>query len=119
MGIFMIEYRMLKDDERKLARQLCLEHNLDFPIRPECSFGAFDNGNLVGVVALKKVYQIEPLINISGSALVSQVLAEKALACASIVTGEVEVITKKSAELFEKYGFIVTDVEMTILKKEV
>jgi N-acetylglutamate synthase-like GNAT family acetyltransferase len=115
----MIEYRGLKIEELSEARALCVAKDLDFPSRPECVFGAFENGKLVGICALKKVYQVEPLVNISGSALVSQVLGEKVLACASLVTSEVEVITKNSAELFEKYGFVITDKDMTILHRSV
>jgi len=109
---------MAKDAERDLLRQFCFENNFDFPTRPECVFVAIEDGKLVGLCALKKVYQVEPLINVSGSALVTQILAEKVLACAGLVTHEVMAMTQKP-DLYERYGMVVTDKDMTILTKGV
>jgi hypothetical protein len=116
----MIEYRAIKQTEVQLAMDFCKENGLEFPIPYQIAFGAFDDGKLVGLCALKKSYQIEPFLNTTIHASVSQVLAEKTLACASLLSGEVMALvkTRDNAELFERYGFTIRDKNIFYLEKE-
>ena len=116
----MITYRAIKQTEVQLAMDFCKENRLEFPIPFEIAFGAFEDGTLVGLSTLKKVYQIEPLINTTVHASVSQVLAEKVLACASLLSPEVMALvkTRDNAELFERYGFTIRDKNIFYLEKE-
>lgn len=100
----------------------CLSKEVNPPIDSSIIFGAYDNGILVGVCALKQVYQIEPLI-VEGSPHVTQILGEKMMAVASLSAHEVIAMIKSENESYinqlERYGFVITDKSMTILKKEV
>ena len=117
----MLEYRTARKEELDEIRALCVAKGVDFQKNFEVCFIAIDNGKIVGVCSLKKVYQIEPLVNASGSASAGQILAEKAMACASLVCNEIQAMvrTPEVAEMFERYGLEVTDTNMTIMRKEV
>jgi hypothetical protein len=117
----MINYRAIRKEEEPIAIEFCQEHGYDFPIPYEVAFGAFDNGVLVGVCALKKVYQIEPLVSNIKYGGIAQVLAEKVMACASLVTREVTALVKlpENVELFERYGFVVRDENITSIYKDI
>ncbi len=117
----MIEYRAIHKDDIQSVVTFCKEQGYDFPIPFEIAFGAYEEGKLVGLCALKKVYQIEPLINASGHAGVAQILAEKVLACASLLTTEVTALVKKdeNASMFERYGFKLRDDDIISIYKEI
>jgi len=116
----LIEYRTIRKSELELAVQFCKDNGFEFPIPYEVAFGAFDGGKLIALCALKKMYQIEPLINTVNGGHISAVLAEKVMACASIVTTEVVALSKdtKSIDMFKRYGFKVRDENVTFISKE-
>lgn len=117
----MIEYRTIKTQEDALkAKQLCDKNGLEFPYPNEIMFGAFDGNEIVGFSALKKVYQIEPIINSTIHGHVTSVLMEKVLASASIHTNEVTglVSRKEHLDLYKKVGFKILE-ESTPIKKSV
>jgi len=116
----MITYRAIKRTEIQLAMDFCKKNGYEFPIPYEIAFGAFDGDVLVGLCALKKVYQIEPFINTTVHASVSQILAEKTLACASLLSNSVMALVKDrdNAELFERYGFTIRDKNIFHIEKE-
>jgi hypothetical protein len=117
----MITYRTLKSqDDFVKARILCTEQGIGFPITAEVCFGAFDGDKLVGFSALRKVYKLEPLINVSGHGHVAHVLSEKVLGCASVYTDIIECFTDKEEyiNLYEKTGFeLVQDKVYRLAKK--
>jgi len=117
----VIDYRKIQQTDIEKVVDFCKENSLEFPIPYEVAFGAFDDGVLVGLCALRKVYQIEPLISNVKYGGISQILAEKVLACASLITREVTALVKKSenVELFKKYGFKTRDESITSIYKEV
>jgi hypothetical protein len=117
----MIDYRGIRKDEVQVAIDFCKENGLEFPLPYEVVFGAFDDGVLVGLCALKKVYQIEPLIANVKYGGITQILAEKVIACASLVTREVTALVKdsKNVELFKRYGFTVRDESITSISKDI
>ena len=117
----MIDYRVIKQSEVQMAMDFCKEKGFDFPIPYEVAFGAFDDGILIGVCALKKVYQIEPLVTNLKYAGVPQILAEKVMACASLITREVTALVKlpENVELFKRYGFTVRDEDVTSIYKDI
>jgi hypothetical protein len=120
-AIFMITYRAIRKTEQQTALNFCRENGLDLPVPFELAFGAWDDDILIGICVLKKTYQIEPLINTSAYGVVAQILAEKTMACASLISNEVVALVKdeKTAELFEKYGFVIRDKNVTYISKEI
>jgi hypothetical protein len=118
----MIIYRTLKTEEDFVkAKILCIEQGIGFPVNAELCFGAFDEEKLVGFSALRKVYKLEPLINVSGHGHVAHVLSEKVLACASIYTNIIECFTDKKEliDLYEKGGMEVIQDNVYRLAKKV
>jgi hypothetical protein len=117
----MITYRAIKQVEQQTALDFCRENGLDFPVPYEVAFGAWDNDILIGICVLKKMYQIEPLINTSAYSIVGQILAEKVMGVASLITSEVTALVRddKTSELFQKYGFIIRDKNVTYISKEI
>ena len=117
----MIDYRKIQQTDIEKVIDFCKENGLEFPIPHEVAFGAFDDGVLVGLCALRKVYQIEPLISNIKYGGISQVLAEKVMACASLVTREVTALVKspENVSLFERYGFKTRDRNITSIYKEI
>lgn len=116
----MITYRAIKQTEVQLSMDFCKKNGYEFPIPFQMAFGAFDGDELVGLCALKKVYQIEPFINSTVHASISQVLAEKTLAVASTVTDSVMALVKDrdTSDLFERYGFTLRDKNIFYIEKE-
>lgn len=116
----MIEYRAIRKSEIELAVQFCKDNGFEFPLPYEIAFGAFDDGVLVGLCAMKKVYQIEPLVSNAKYGGIAQILAEKTMACASLLTTEVVALVKNTdnINLFKKYGFKVRDENITFISKE-
>jgi len=116
----MIEYRAIRKDEIQMAVDLCKQSGLEFPIPYEIAFGAFEDNRLVGICVLRKVYQIEPLISFSKHASTPQILAEKVMACASLVTNEVSALVRNKAYLseYQRYGFKIRDENITSIYKE-
>ena len=116
----MIEYHKIRKSEIELAIQFCKDNGFEFPIPYEVAFGAFDGEKLIALCALKKMYQIEPLINTVKMGHISAVLAEKVMACASLVTDEVVALSKdtESIDMFKRYGFKVRDENVTSIYKE-
>lgn len=116
----------LQDDEKyEEVRQFCSHYQVAVPQRNSIAFGAYnDYGNLVGLAAIKVIHQIEPLILEEGySPRITQTLGEKAMAVISTVSNEVTGLVKDENSSYilqlEKYGFVVTDRNMTVLKKKV
>jgi hypothetical protein len=116
----MITYRAIKKTEIQLAMDFCKENGLEFPIPFDVAFAAFDEDKIVGICALKKMYQIEPLINTTSHAGVAQVLAEKTMAVASVLTDSVFALVKDrdTSDLFERYGFTLRDKNIFYIEKE-
>lgn len=114
-----MEYRRVRLDNEIM--QFCLSHDIQPPEMGDVIFAAYDNGVLIGVCGLKVIYQVEPLIA-PGSSMVAQTLGEKALAVASMQAHRVVAMVKSEkkdfVEQLERYGFIITDKFVTILKKE-
>jgi len=117
----MIEYRAIKQSELELAVTFCNENGLEFPIPYEIAFGAFKEGVLIGLCALKKMYQIEPLISNGENGIVAQILAEKTMAVASMVTNEIVALCKdtSNAKMFTHYGFKLRDDNITFISKDI
>lgn len=119
----MITYKKLDAQYAQRAKDFCDKANLDFPVTAEIIFIATnEQDEIVGLSALKKVYQLEPLI--SNSPIVAMVLAEKAMSLVALANiPEVMAIVNDNKTEFivqlERYGFIVTDKHMTVLVKEV
>ena len=116
----MIEYRSIKQHDLPEAIQYCLDNGVQLPNPLEIAFGAWEDDKLVGICALKKTYQIEPLVNTSKYGGVAQILAEKVMACATLITKEVIGLVKspETVHLFEKYGFVVRDANIALIEKE-
>ena len=115
-----MEYRRIRLDDEVV--ELCLQKQIDPPTIGDIIFGAYDDGKLVGICALKQILQVEPLVAESSS-LSAHVLAEKALAVAAMNAHQVVAMVRSDNTNFisqlERYGFVITDKSMTILKKEV
>ena len=90
----MIKYELLKTKHVEDLKKFCQENGTEVPSNLECAFGAFEDDKLVGICCLRKVYQVEPLINISGHAGVTQILAQMVLAVANTLTKEVFALVK-------------------------
>ena len=118
----MIVYRAIKTKEDlEKAIKLCENNGLEFPIPVEAIFGAFDGDDIVGLSALEKIYQIEPIINITNHGHVSTTLTEKIMACASLVTTKIKafVSRKENIDLYKKYGFSVVEDNVCHIEKSV
>ncbi|MBN1683752.1 hypothetical protein JW865_09405 [Candidatus Bathyarchaeota archaeon] len=117
----MIQFRTIKTQEDlQKAVDLCDENGIQITSNNEVLFGAFDGDKMVGLSALKKIYQIEPIINVSGHGYVSGVLLEKVIACASLLTNKVFgfVSRKKYLDLYERVGFTILE-DATMIEKDV
>lgn len=118
----MITYYKLTADLADRVKVYCESRGISFPVDAEVIFVAVsDSGEVVGVVGVKRIYQIEPLL--FDIPTVGLVLGEKALGVLSFAgQNEAVAITKDSngawIDIMERYGFVVTDRNMTILKKE-
>ena len=115
----MIEYRKIAEADVPSVIAYCAEKEISVPVKSEVIFVAFEDDKIVGVVAVKKVFQIEPLIADTG--LIAQVLGEKALAVISMADKpNVLVLSKNEGFIgqMERYGFEVTDKGITVLKRE-
>lgn len=118
----MITFRTIKTKEDLLkAQKLCEENKIEFPSQIEVLFGAFNGDTIVGLSCLQKVYQLEPIINISGHGHVTSVLLEKVLACASLLTNTIMGIVsrKEHLELYKKVGFYVDEEEVCHIRKSI
>jgi hypothetical protein len=119
----MIEYRKLIPEEWSKAREFARELGTDITPKVEILFGAYENGELVGIAAVKHITIIEPLVVKQGYYRVSQILGEKAMAIASLMGDTVVILVKNIhknyLDILEKYGFIVTDRDITVLKRSV
>lgn len=119
----MIQYQKLTNEYLDKAKAFCAVKEIAFPFQAEVVFIAINEmDSVIGICGVKKVYQIEPLA--SDQPLPAMILAEKAMAVIGLTENrEAVALVKDSKESFiiqlEKYGFVVTDKSMTILKKEV
>jgi hypothetical protein len=119
----VLNYVKLKtESDFEKARNYCKEHGIEFPKTSKVIFGALgDTGILRGISAVVVNVQIEPLI--ADTALTGQILVEKALACASVMTNQVEVVINESNQDVIDYavrtGFVEKDRNMVILRKEI
>jgi len=121
----MITYQKLTPEYVGQVKFLCQRNNISFPLNSEVIFIALDeHDTVIGVTAVKKVFQVEPLI--SSNPIVAHVLSEKALAVISLTdTAEAVALVRNVVDSanfisqLERSGFVITDTEITILKKEV
>jgi hypothetical protein len=98
--------------------------NMSLQDNTQLIFVAFRDDEIIGICGLRYVAQIEPLVA-DGYPEAARILAEKATAIASITFNSVMALVEgkdsnaKWINELEKYGFIITDTNMTVLKKEV
>lgn len=119
----MIQYQKITPEYAQKAYDYCKLKEVDFPTDAEIIFIAINELDaVIGLCSVKQIFQIEPLV--SDQPLVTMILGEKAMSVVATTKHEkVMALVKDSKESYisqlEKYGFVVTDKAMTILKKEV
>jgi len=115
----MINYRKYCLEDFEQVKSLCDKNNIAFPTDNELLFVAEDDeGKIIGICGLKKVYQVEPLI--SENALVSNNLFK--MVEGVIVQNDiprVRAITKEENLFrFTKVGFKKIEEDKIILEKK-
>lgn len=115
-------YRSATTDDINAVKELCLNHGINPPDNGSAViFVAESDDALQGVCGVKVNVQIEPLI--ANTPFVAQILAERAMGFITAISkGPIVVLVKEENEewisALEKYGFVVTDKNMVVLKKE-
>lgn len=118
-------YRIATTKDADNIRTYCKEHNAECPLdslhdQIQIVLAEDEQGVLMGLSALKRMFVIEPLLG--GSVRNQIVLAEKLMSVAGHAGGnEVVAMVKGDNHTFisnlESYGFVITDKNMTILRK--
>lgn len=122
----MIRYEVLgpRNAEKYLnkAVEYLKVNGLRAPDKQIATFIAIDDktDEIVGLCSLEQVYRIEPIV--ANNPLVAHVLAEKVLSLVQVNGLRLEIIVKSDKadkiDLFEKYGFVIRDRNITILEGE-
>ena len=116
----MTTYRRARVNDSEQIQAYCDKNNIMSPVEDQMMQLVYiaedDNGMIVGVSAVKRWYVVEPVI--ADNPRIGQVLLEKA--SSGIPTPEFKCVVKDNELVgaLEKYGFIITDKDMTILMKE-
>ena len=117
----MYSYKIARTDDLKEIEEYCKENNVSCDGCSNLFVARNEEGKVVGVAGVKRVYQIEPLV--SESARITQILGEKAMALISTVAPEAIALVKSDKvdyiKVLSEYGFTITDDSMIVLKKEV
>lgn len=116
----MIDFQRITPAYLAQAIAYCADKQVEYPIHAEVVFIALEDNKVIGVVGVKKVFQIEPLAAESG--LTAQILGEKAMAVISLAEKPNMMVLSKNEDFIqqlERYGFVITDKGMTVLKKDV
>lgn len=121
----MIHYKAVRTkEELQDAIAYCAEKNVSSPdINTKSVMIARDDetGKVVGVVGIKRMFAIEPLV--TDSPYITHILGERALAVVEssdipMVFAMVTADKEEYLQILQKYGLVITDKNMILLRKE-
>lgn len=117
----MIHYRLAEEKDSEIIKELCDKHLIKVPFDANLIFIAIDdNGNLIGLCALKQEWRVEPLISSNPVAAfgLSKMIEGAALSNGiKTIRAQVDSDDKYLIHQYEKSGYEVVEVNKTILEK--
>ena len=113
-----MNYRLVKVEDLEQIKELCESHNIRVPYNSNVVFVAEDGDKIVGVVGLKYMPMIEPIISDNSVVAVTLFhMIEAALALQGAQSAICLVKDEKNIKTFQHAGFDITDESMTVMEK--